>query len=64
MPLSGSLAEQLIFNDMTNILAGVTDGKIMIWPAPSIVFVDRSLIGKAVIEKSIGNLGKFPQLQT
>ncbi|CAB3409258.1 unnamed protein product [Caenorhabditis bovis] len=58
----GSLIEQLKFNDVTNMLCGVTEGKIAIWPLPNIAFFDRSLMQKATIMKNVGNLGKFPQL--
>uniref|UniRef100_A0A1I7XK53 WD_REPEATS_REGION domain-containing protein n=1 Tax=Heterorhabditis bacteriophora TaxID=37862 RepID=A0A1I7XK53_HETBA len=58
----GSLVEQLQFNDETNMLAGVADGRLVVWPVPSIVFTDRSLLQQTMIEKIVGNLGKFPLL--
>ncbi|CAI4226047.1 unnamed protein product [Auanema sp. JU1783] len=56
----GSLVEQLTFNDVSNILAGVADNRLVVWPAPGIVFTDRSLLPISVIEKSITGLGRFP----
>ncbi|KJH48737.1 WD domain, G-beta repeat protein [Dictyocaulus viviparus] len=59
----GSSVEQLRFNDDTNILVGVGDGRIIVWPAVEIVFVDRSLLQRSITEKSISGLGKFPALK-
>ncbi|CAI2355604.1 unnamed protein product [Caenorhabditis sp. 36 PRJEB53466] len=58
----GSLVEQLVFNDVTNMLCGISEGKIVVWPLPNIAFLDRNLLQKSIIQKSIGNVGKFPQL--
>ncbi|EGT54704.1 CBN-CHE-2 protein [Caenorhabditis brenneri] len=58
----GSLVEQLVFNDVTNMLCGISEGKIAVWPLPNVAFLDRNLLQKTMIQKSIGNVGKFPQL--
>ncbi|KAE9411938.1 hypothetical protein Angca_006320, partial [Angiostrongylus cantonensis] len=59
----GSSVEQLHFNDITNMLIGVGDGRIILWPAVEIVFIDRSLLQRSITEKSISGLGKFPTLK-
>ncbi|PAV78488.1 hypothetical protein WR25_09547 isoform B [Diploscapter pachys] len=58
----GSMAEQLVFNDVTNMLAGIADNRIIIWPEPSLVFVDQALLRKSLVERQIGSMGKFPTL--
>ncbi|ULU13491.1 hypothetical protein L3Y34_016178 [Caenorhabditis briggsae] len=58
----GSLVEQLVFNDATNMLCGISEGKIVVWPLPNIAFSDRNLLQKSLIQKTIGIMGKFPQL--
>uniref|UniRef100_A0A1I7UPT7 Clathrin heavy chain n=1 Tax=Caenorhabditis tropicalis TaxID=1561998 RepID=A0A1I7UPT7_9PELO len=58
----GSLVEQLVFNDVTNMLCGISEGKIAVWPLPNIAFQDRNLLQKSLIQKTIGSVGKFPQL--
>ncbi|CAI5455053.1 unnamed protein product [Caenorhabditis angaria] len=58
----GSLVEQLVFNDVTNMLGGISEGKIVVWPLPNIAFLDRNLLQKSMIYKPVGNMGKFPQL--
>lgn len=71
------MAEQLVFNDVTNMLAGIADNRIskisffknskgfqnlVIWPEPSLVFVDQALLRKSLVERQIGSMGKFPAL--
>ncbi|KAF1745710.1 hypothetical protein GCK72_022157 [Caenorhabditis remanei] len=58
----GSLVEQLVFNDVTNMLCGISEGKVAVWPLPNVAFLDRNLLQKSLIQKSIGSVGKFPQL--
>ncbi|VDO20936.1 unnamed protein product [Haemonchus placei] len=60
----GSSVEQLLFNDVTNMLVGVGDGRIVIWPAVEIAFINRSLLERSVMEKTITGLGKFPVLRS
>ncbi|KAK5967559.1 Intraflagellar transport protein 80 [Trichostrongylus colubriformis] len=60
----GSSVEQLLFNDVTNMLVGIGDSRIVIWPAVEIAFVDRSLLERSVMEKQVTGLGKFPVLRS
>ncbi|KAK6042741.1 hypothetical protein COOONC_19754 [Cooperia oncophora] len=60
----GSSVEQLTFNDVTNMLVGVGDSRIVIWPAVEIAFIDRSLLERSVLERPVSGLGKFPVLRS
>ncbi|KHJ90876.1 hypothetical protein OESDEN_09267, partial [Oesophagostomum dentatum] len=59
----GSSVEHLHFNDTTNMLAGVGEGRV-VWPAVEIAFIDRNLLQQSMIDKSVSGLGKFPILRS
>ncbi|KAL6734894.1 hypothetical protein Aduo_005385 [Ancylostoma duodenale] len=59
----GSSVEHLHFNDTTNMLAAVGEGRVTVWPAVEIAFVDRTLLQQSVIDKPVSGLGKFPILR-
>ncbi|EPB73396.1 hypothetical protein ANCCEY_07511 [Ancylostoma ceylanicum] len=59
----GSSVEHLHFNDTTNMLAGVGEGRVTVWPAVEIAFVDRALLQQSIIDKPVSGLGKFPILR-
>ncbi|CAJ0577348.1 unnamed protein product, partial [Mesorhabditis spiculigera] len=58
----GTLVEQICFNDLSSMLVGLGEGKVSVWPMPSLAFVDRDLLQRAVVEKTVNGLGKFPHL--
>ncbi|CAD6189090.1 unnamed protein product [Caenorhabditis auriculariae] len=60
----GSLVEQLVFNDVTNMLTGIADGRIVIWPVPNMAFLDKGLLQKSQLQKAVSSMGKFPQLMS
>lgn len=41
----------MTWNDETNMLAAMTDGKIFVWYYPSAVYVDSELLPKTMAEK-------------
>jgi intraflagellar transport protein 80 len=41
----------MFWNDETNMLAAMTDGKIFVWYYPNAVYVDAELLPKTVAEK-------------
>ena len=41
----------LVWNDVTNMLAALTDGKLMVWYYPNCVYVDRDLLPSTVHER-------------
>ena len=40
-----------VWNDETNMLAAMTDGKMMVWYYPNAVYVDKDLLPKTLYEK-------------
>ena len=47
----GTMIMSLSWNDQTNMLAALADGKFTVWYYPSAVYVDRDLLPKTVHEK-------------
>ncbi|RCN27341.1 hypothetical protein ANCCAN_26927 [Ancylostoma caninum] len=45
------------------MLAAVGEGRVTVWPAVEIAFVDRTLLQQSVIDKPVSGLGKFPILR-
>uniref|UniRef100_A0A0N4Y602 Intraflagellar transport protein 80 homolog (inferred by orthology to a human protein) n=1 Tax=Nippostrongylus brasiliensis TaxID=27835 RepID=A0A0N4Y602_NIPBR len=60
----GSSIQHLQFNDVTNMLAGIGDGRIVIWPAVVLAFVDINLLQRSVIENAVNGIGKYPVLRS
>ncbi|CAJ0606800.1 unnamed protein product [Cylicocyclus nassatus] len=60
----GSSVEHLHFNNTTNMLAAVGEGRVLVWPATEIAFIDRTLLQQSIIEKPVPALGKFPILRS
>ncbi|XP_005092728.1 intraflagellar transport protein 80 homolog [Aplysia californica] len=50
------------WNDETNMLAAMTDGKILVWYYPNAVYVDKDLLPRTLYEKDTSEFGKAPQL--
>lgn len=48
---SASMIHMMAWNNETNMLAALTDGKIFVWYYPSAVYVDKDLLPKTVFEK-------------
>ncbi|PVD18640.1 hypothetical protein C0Q70_21190 [Pomacea canaliculata] len=57
-----SMIHMMAWNNETNMLAALTDGKIFVWYYPSAVYVDKDLLPKTVFEKDTSEFGKSPQL--
>lgn len=58
----GTMIMSLSWNDQTNMLAALADGKFTVWYYPSAVYVDRDLLPKTVHEKEASEFGKNPQI--
>ncbi|XP_052215553.1 intraflagellar transport protein 80 homolog isoform X1 [Dreissena polymorpha] len=58
----GTMIMSLAWNDNTNMLAALADGKFTVWYYPSAVYVDRDLLPRTVFEKEASEFGKNPQL--
>ncbi|KAL3846590.1 hypothetical protein ACJMK2_017565 [Sinanodonta woodiana] len=58
----GTMIMSLAWNDSTNMLAALADGKFTVWYYPSAVYVDKDLQMKTVFEKEASEYGKNPQI--
>ena len=56
------MISDLKFNDSTNMLAGLQEKKILIWMNPTVVFTDKDLLQKNILDLEINDLGKSPYL--
>jgi hypothetical protein len=56
------MVQNIRFNGQANMLAGLQDSRLLIWPLPSVVFVDRDLLSRTMIEKEMVDFGKAPQI--
>ena len=55
----GTMIMSLSWNDNTNMLAALADGKFTVWYYPSAVYVDRDLLPKTVFEKEARYVDNF-----
>ncbi|XP_077987595.1 intraflagellar transport protein 80 homolog [Glandiceps talaboti] len=58
----GTMIGSLSWNDTTNILAALQDGKLTVWYYPNAVYVDKDLLPKTILEKDASEFGKNPHL--
>lgn len=48
---AANMIQAQAWNDETNMLAAMTDGKILIWYYPNAIYVDKDLLPKTLYEK-------------
>lgn len=48
---TGTMIHSLQWNDETNMLAALTDGKFIVWYYPNAAYVDKDLISKTIYER-------------
>ncbi|XP_002738919.2 intraflagellar transport protein 80 homolog [Saccoglossus kowalevskii] len=58
----GTMISSLSWNDTTNILSALQDGKLSVWYYPNAVYVDKELLSKTILEKDTSEFGKNPNL--
>lgn len=51
------MIDSLAWNDESNMLAALADGKLMIWYYPNAAYVDKSLLPKTVFERNARSAG-------
>lgn len=56
------MTNNIRFNNSTNMLAALQDRKLVVWTHPSIVYTDKDLLQKSVLEIDIPEIGKAPYL--
>ncbi|KAM3728232.1 Intraflagellar transport protein [Dirofilaria immitis] len=59
---SGAVVTNIVFNDQTNMLAGLQDNRLVVWLYPAAVFIDRDLLQKTIFENDESDFGKSPYL--
>ncbi len=52
------------WNSNCNLLATVQDSRVVAYLMPSVVFVDRGLLGRTLLEVSSAEFGKSPTIAT
>lgn len=48
---TAAMIQSVSWNDDTNMLAALQDGRFTVWAYPNAAFVDQSLLSKTVMEK-------------
>ena len=52
----------LKWNTESNMLAALQDSRLTVYLYPSVIFVDKSLLGRTMIERDASEFGKHPTL--
>ncbi|XP_071838228.1 intraflagellar transport protein 80 homolog [Apostichopus japonicus] len=58
----GTMIYSLAWNDQTNMLAALQDGKLTVWYYPNAVYVDKELLSSTVSSKDTSGFGNSPQI--
>ncbi|VIO89049.1 Uncharacterized protein BM_BM3921 [Brugia malayi] len=58
----GAMVTNILFNDQTNMLAGLQDNRLVVWLFPATVFIDRDLLQKTMFEDDENDFGKSAYL--
>ncbi|VBB35204.1 unnamed protein product, partial [Acanthocheilonema viteae] len=58
----GTMVTNILFNDQTNMLAGLQDNCLVVWLYPAVVFIDRDLLHKTIFENDKNNFEKSSYL--
>lgn len=59
-----TMVDCAIWNDSSDMLAALADGKLVTWMYPAAVFVDKDLVDGIRESKDGGDFGKMPQFST
>ena len=49
--LPGTMIQSLAWNDETNMLAALTDGRFTVWYYPNAIYVDRDILSKTMTSR-------------
>lgn len=58
----GSMITDIRFNNSTNMLSGLQERKLFIWTNPTVIFTDKDLLSRSIIEIEASELGKSPYI--
>ena len=59
-----SIVDSFQWNDNNDMLACISDGKLMTWFYPNAIYVDRDLMNKALAIKDASDVGKLAQMKS
>ena len=48
---SGSMVTSVAWNDHSNILAGMQDGRFTVWYHPTVVYTDKDLLYSTIVRR-------------
>ena len=51
IPDTGSMVTSVAWNDQSNILAGMQDGRFTVWYHPTVVYTDKDLLYGAIVRR-------------
>ncbi|XP_042903024.1 intraflagellar transport protein 80 homolog [Parasteatoda tepidariorum] len=60
----GTMMHSIRWNDNSNMLASLQDGKLMIFYYPAVVFADKNLLATTLMQKDDNDFGKNPQIMS
>uniref|UniRef100_A0A6I8Q145 Intraflagellar transport protein 80 homolog n=1 Tax=Xenopus tropicalis TaxID=8364 RepID=A0A6I8Q145_XENTR len=58
----GASVHALAWNDTFNMLCGLQEYRVLIWYYPNVVYVDKDLLPKTILEKEGSEFSKSPQI--
>mmetsp|Transcript_12370 Transcript_12370/g.35119 ORF Transcript_12370/g.35119 Transcript_12370/m.35119 type:complete len:759 (+) Transcript_12370:80-2356(+) len=58
----GAMVDTFSWNDSTDMLIALIDEKLVVFIYPSVVFVDKDLLGKTLQSKTCADAGKYAQI--
>ncbi len=59
-----SIVDSFQWNDSNDMLACISDGKLLTWFYPNAIYVDRDLMNKAMATKEAADVGKLAQMKS
>ena len=51
LPHTGSMVTSVAWNDQSNILAGMQDGRFTVWYHPTVVYTDKDLLYGTIVRR-------------
>lgn len=58
----GGMVETFMWNDVTDMLVALIDGKLTVFLYPNVVFVDKDLLPQTLLTKTCNEAGKYAQI--
>lgn len=58
------MVDSVAWNDISDTLVALADGKLVTWTYPNVVYVDKDLLESTTTSKAAESFGKLPQIHT